>query len=135
MYYFEHRRHDTMSPSERLEALLNRQRPDRVPFVPFMFGFCAGIAGYSLADLYEDAEKCFWAQIRTAELFGHDGNPWYAYGSQGGWEFGGEIKMPRGEFGQAPTVQKFPITLPEEVDELQIPEVESAGAYPVNIAL
>lgn len=135
MYHFERRETDLMTPSERLEALLNRQRPDRVPLMPFIFGFCAGIAGYSLADLYEDAEKCFWAQIRTAELIGHDGNPYFAYASQGAWEFGGEIKMPKGEFSQAPTVKRSPITLPEEVDDLQIPSVETAGAYPFNIAV
>lgn len=135
MYSSENIRKETMSPQERFEALLNRQRPDRVPFVPFMFGFCASVAGYSLADVYEDAEKCFWSQIWAAELLGHDGLPWYGYGSQGGWEFGGEIKMPRGEFAHAPSVKRFPAPTPEAVEALQLPDVETAGAYPVNIGL
>jgi uroporphyrinogen decarboxylase len=135
MIYSSNIKKETMLPHERFEALLNRERPDRVPFIPFMFGFAAGLVGCSLADMYGDAEKCFQAQVRSAELLGHDGLPWYGYGSQGGWEFGGEIKMPHGEFAHAPSVKRFPAPTPELVEALVIPDVETAGAYPVVIEL
>ncbi len=126
-------RQETMSPPERMHAILTRQRPDRVPFIPFIFGYCARNVGYPIRTVYDDAEKSFWAQMWTAEMFGYDGGALYGYASLGGWEFGGEIKMPESEWEQAPVVTRFPATTPEQVESLEIPDVETAGAYPVNI--
>jgi uroporphyrinogen decarboxylase len=47
-------RRETMSSAERMGAILGRERPDRVPFMPFIFGFCARNVGYSLRDFYGD---------------------------------------------------------------------------------
>ena len=125
---------ETMSPPERMHAVLTGQRPDRVPFIPFIFGFCAKNVGYPVKALYEDAEKSFWSQMWTAEMFGYDGGPLYGYASIGGWEFGGDIKMPESEWEAAPVVTRFPATTPEEVEALEVPEkVETAGAMPVAI--
>lgn len=126
-------RQETMSPGERMHAILARQRPDRVPFMPFIFGYCAKNVGYPIRTVYEDPEKCFWAQMWTAEMFGYDGGALYGYASYGGWEFGGDIKMPVSEWEQAPVVTRFPATTPEEVDALEVPEVETAGCYPIHI--
>jgi uroporphyrinogen-III decarboxylase len=94
-------RQDTMTPPERMGAILSRRRPDRVPFIPFIFGFCARNVGYPVRAVYDDAEKSFWAQMWTAEMFGHDGGALYGYASYGGWEFGGDIKMPESEWESA----------------------------------
>lgn len=130
----EQPRQDTMSSGERMGSILMRQRPDRIPFMPFIFGYCAKNVGYPIARVYDDAEKSFWAQMWTAEMFGYDGGAMYGYASIGGWEFGGDIKMPESQWEQAPIVSRFPATTPEAVDALEIPEVETAGAYPIAIA-
>ena len=126
-------RQETMSPGERMHSLLLRQRPDRVPFMPFIFGYCAKNVGYPIHTVYDDAEKSFWAQMWTAEMYGYDGGAMYGYASMGGWEFGGDIKMPMSEWEQAPVVARFPATTPEEVDALPIPDVATAGCYPIAI--
>jgi uroporphyrinogen decarboxylase len=127
-------RQETMSPGERMHAILTRERPDRVPFMPFIFGYCAKNVGYPIRNVYDDAEKSFWAQMWTAEMFGYDGGAIYGYASFGGWEFGGDIKMPVSEWEQAPVVTRFPATTPEEVEALEIPDVETAGSLPITIA-
>jgi uroporphyrinogen decarboxylase len=114
-------------------AILMRQRPDRVPFMPFILGYCAKNVGYPIHTVYDDAEKSFWAQMWTQEMFGYDGGAMYGYASYGGWEFGGDIKMPKSEWEQAPVVTRFPAETPEAVDALEIPDVETAGAYPIAI--
>ncbi len=124
---------ETMSPGERMGALLMRQRPDRVPWLPFAFGFCAISVGYDVASVYTDAEKSFWAQLWSQEMYGWDGGPLYGYASAGAWEFGGAVKMPETEFDQAPTITKLAASTPEEVEALEIPDVETAGAYPIHI--
>ena len=45
-----------------MHSILMRQRPDRVPFMPFIFGYCAKNVGYPIHSVYDDAEKSFWAQ-------------------------------------------------------------------------
>ena len=124
---------DLMTSPERMLAIMTKQKPDRVPFIPFIFGFCARNVGYPVRTLYDDAEKSFWAQMWTQEMFGYDGSPIYGYASIGGWEFGGEIKMPESIWEAAPVVTRFPAQTPEEVEALQIPDVETAGAYPIAL--
>jgi uroporphyrinogen decarboxylase len=126
-------RQETMTSGERMGAILMRQRPDRVPFMPFIFGYCARNVGYPIAAVYNDPEKSFWAQMWTAEMFGYDGGAMFGYASLGGWEFGGDIKMPKSEWEQAPVVARFPAQTPEAVEALEIPEVETAGFYPMAI--
>jgi uroporphyrinogen decarboxylase len=124
---------ETMTSMERLAAVRQGERPDRVPFVPLGAGFCAGIVGYSIKPIYDDPQRSFWAQMWAQELIGYDGYPTFRYGSYGGWEFGGEIKMPQGELAQAPVVTRCPATSPEEVDALGILDVEKAGYFPLCI--
>ncbi|HJX37458.1 MAG TPA: uroporphyrinogen decarboxylase family protein [Anaerolineae bacterium] len=126
-------RQETMSSAERLGAVMMGQRPDRIPILPFAGGFCAKVIGIPIARIYDDPEKSFWAQIWTQELIGYDGGPMFGYASFGAWEFGGEIKMPSSEWEQAPIITKHPARTPEEVDALEIPDVETAGFYPMAL--
>ncbi len=124
-------RPDRLSPPERMGAILSRKKPDRVPFIPFVFGFCARNVGYPVAAVYENAEQSFWAQLWTQIQYDYDGGPLYGYASYGGWEFGGDIKFPRGEFEQAPVVTRFPVLTEEDVWNLKAPDVKTAGALPI----
>ena len=67
---------------------------DRVPFLSFSLGFCAKNTGCPVASIYNNPEKSIQAQIYTREQYGYDSEPFYGYASYGGWEFGGEIKLP-----------------------------------------
>jgi len=68
-------RQESLTPPERMQAVLSRRRPDRVPFIPFIFGFCARNVGYPVRAVYDDAEKRFWSKMWTAAMYGYDGGP------------------------------------------------------------
>ena len=56
---------DRMTGPERMQALLTPgMRPDRVPFIPFIFGFTTKNCGWDKADVYRDPVKSFVAQMR-----------------------------------------------------------------------
>ncbi|MFC1995832.1 uroporphyrinogen decarboxylase family protein [Chloroflexota bacterium] len=120
-----------LTPSERMEAIMSRRKPDRVPFIPFISGFCARNVGYPVSVIYEDAEKSFWSQVWTQRQYDYDGGPLYGYASYGGWELGGDIKFPRSEWEQAPVVTRFPVVTEEDVWKLQLPDVKTAGSHPI----
>jgi len=120
-----------MTSAERMAALLSGRRPDRIPFNPFATGFCARIVGFEIAEMYSDPRKSFEAQLMTKEMYGFDANPVYAYASQGGWELGGEIQFPAGQFAQAPVISRCPIITIEDIEKLDIPDVSRAGAIPL----
>jgi len=124
-------RQDKMTSAERISALLNGKPVDRVPLYPFILGFCARNVGYPVATIYNDAEKSFQAQLWTLEQYGFDGGPDYGYASYGGWEFGGDIKFPSGEYEQAPSHGSFPVQSEEDVWKLELPDVKTAGCVPI----
>ena len=124
-------RPNRLTPSERMEAIMARRKPDRVPFIPFVSGFCARNVGYPVSVIYEDAEKSFWSQVWTRNQYDYDGGPFYGYASYGGWEFGGDIKFPRSEWEQAPVVTRFPVQTEEDVWNLKPPDVKTAGCHPI----
>jgi uroporphyrinogen decarboxylase len=121
----------TLTDKERVEALLRRERPDRVPVWPMAAGFNMVYTGTSIADAYNKPDISIAAQRKTAQDFGWLFTPMIAYAAFGGWEFGGEIKWPSGEFAQAPTVLKFPVETPDEVMNLKVPDVRTAGIIPL----
>ena len=98
-----------MTPAERISMLLAGELIDRIPFCPFdvscgATGFSTMNVGYSIASIYDDPEKNFWAQVWTQEQYGHDSSPIFGYGSYSCWEFGGEIRYPTTERGQIVTI-------------------------------
>jgi len=120
-----------MNSSERLDALLCGKPIDRVPFFSFALGFCARNVGLPVASVYRDPTKSFWAQVWTREQYGYDSGPFYAYASYGGWEFGGELKFPEGQYEQAPSLGRLAVQSEEEVWELELPDVRKAGSLPL----
>jgi uroporphyrinogen decarboxylase len=120
-----------MTERERIEALLDHKKPDRVPVWPFApHGFATIYNNLSLADAYTNPEACYEAQRRTCRDFGWVFFPWIGYASFGAWEFGGDIRMPHGEYDQAPVVTRYPIEKDEDVYNLKWPGPDS-GFLPV----
>jgi len=124
------KRQDRMTSQERIEALYNRQPVDRVPFVHRGYGFSARNVGYPIADIYENPQRSFEAQMWTAEMYGSDATPWYTFVSYGAWEFGGEIKWPTDRYQSGPSVARRPVQTEEDVWNLELPDVKMAGCIP-----
>ncbi|MHB8869669.1 MAG: uroporphyrinogen decarboxylase family protein [Thermoleophilia bacterium] len=127
---------DRMSHAERMAAVRDPgRRPDRVPFVPRVYGYPMALSGWAVADAYCDADRSFRARLKAQELAGYD-DPFalYAYASMGAWEFGGEVKMPAGEYGAAPSIARHPVACEDDVERLRVPEdVLSAGSVPIML--
>ena len=124
---------DKMNKKERIDRLLDGKPIDRVPFFPFIPGFCAKTVGYPIADMYSDAEKSFDAQMRTHEQYAFDWGPLYGYASYGTWEFGGTVKLPSGDYEQAPAHVVFPVQSEKDVSNLKLPDVKKAGCLPPRL--
>jgi uroporphyrinogen decarboxylase len=122
-----------MTDKERVEALLKRQKPDRVPIWPFALGFAAVYTKTSIADAYNNPKVALDAQRKTCQDFGWVFLPMIAYAARGGWEFGGDIKWPDGKFAQAPTVARYPVETPEDAMNLRMPDVKNSGIIPLTM--
>ena len=120
-----------MTSAERMEALLEGKPVDHVPLLSFILGFCAKNVGLPVATIYSNPEESFRAQVCTKEQYGYDSDPFFGYASYGGPEFGGEIKLPEGEFEQAPSHKRFAVQGEEDVDRLELPDVKKAGMLPL----
>lgn len=124
----------TMTDRQRVEALLRHERPDRVPNWPFtVAGFCVMYAKASIADAYNKPEVALAAQRKGCHDFGWVFTPTFSYAAYGGWEFGGDIKWPSGEFAQAPSVARPPVETPDDVMNLKTPDVKTAGILPFSM--
>jgi uroporphyrinogen-III decarboxylase len=86
----------------------------------------------SIADAYNKPEVSLAAQRKTCHDFGWVCIPVLAYASFGAWEFGGAIKWPSREFDTAPIVTWQPIGVEEDVWELKVPDVKTAGIVPLQ---
>ena len=122
---------DRMTSAERVEALLKGKPLDRAPFFSFILGFCARNVGFPVATIYRDPEKSFLAQAWTKEQYGYDSDPFYGYASYGGWEFGGEIRIPESDYEQAPSHGRFAVETEQDVERLELPDVKTAGMLPL----
>ena len=126
-----------MSETERLEALLNRQRPDRVAQWPLALGYSVVNGGYTINDAYTDLKVSTDVQIWANEQYG-----WLPVvlvpGALACWptlEFGGEVRWPEGDFSQAPMITRHPAENDEDILNLKIPEnLEQVGTIPLMLA-
>jgi uroporphyrinogen decarboxylase len=123
----------TMTNKERVKAILRREKPDRVPIWPLAMGFTTVYTGTNISDFYNKPGVSLAAQRKTCGDFGWVCVPWIGYAAYGGWEFGGDIKWPSGEFAQAPTVTRFPVETEEDVWKLEAPkDVSKVGIVPIQ---
>jgi len=126
---------ESMTSAERMAALMEGRRPDRVPVTPMAFGHTAVVCGQPLARVFDDADESFRCQVYAAEMYGYDGSPLYSYASVGAWEFGGEIEFPHKKYAGAPVVVRRPVTTEGDLESLQVPEdITRAGALPIALA-
>ena len=120
----------TMTNRERLQALLRKEKPDRVPIWSLAQGFCGVYIGKTIGDGYTNAQ-IYTDGLRKA----FNDFDWVFYPLCGPLsnlapEFGGDIKWPTSEYSQAPMVTRFPVETVEEVFNLEVPDVKTAGTAP-----
>ena len=123
---------DQMSTRERMGALLSGDPVDHIGLFLFARGFSARNAGIPLKDFYTNPQKSLQAQIWTSQMYGQDENTKFGFASAAAWDFGGDIKMPEGEFDQTPIVTRYPVESEEDVAKLSIPDIKTSGMMPLN---
>jgi uroporphyrinogen decarboxylase len=122
----------TMTDRERIEAILRREKPDRVPNWTMGLGFCTLYIGGTIADAYNNPEMCLAGQRKACQDFDWVFFPFMITSLNPA--FGGEIKWPSGEYAQAPTVHKYPVETPEDVMNLKMPpDIKTAGTAPMRM--
>lgn len=119
-----------MTSIKRVDALLKAKSVDRVPFFPIIQGFCAKNVGYPVSSIYNDPDRSFQAQLWTQQQYGYDSDPFFAYASYRGWESGEDAKFEGNEWEQAPPHGKPPVQYEEDIENLCLPDVKTAGLFP-----
>jgi uroporphyrinogen decarboxylase len=122
-----------MTNRERLEALLRREKPDRIPSLPIALGFCTVYTGGTIGQAYTEPEIYLKAQHKVCDDFDWVFYPLMAFPTTLASEFGGEMKNPSGEFAQAPMITRFAVETPEEVFNLKMPDVLKDGMAPLKL--
>ena len=127
-----HFRQDRMSGKERIDALFAGRTPDRVPIGMMCTGFNTVNAGMTVTDAYADPEKSFEAMQWTTEQYGWDPVPQYAgHTVLGAWDFGGDVRLPEGEYESALMVKSHPVRNEKDIENLALPDPKTAGRIPV----
>jgi len=123
-----------MTDAQRINALLDNQKPDRVPVWHFAYaGFAMLEKGYTIAQIFLEPEKALEAERLASRKYRWVSNPTIGYAAYGSWEFGGQLKLPTGEYDQAPSVIRYPVETEGDAWSLKLPDIEKAGIIPGRI--
>jgi uroporphyrinogen-III decarboxylase len=121
-----------MTQDERLEAVLNREPLDGIPFIHKGYGFCAKNFGIRNAEIYTNPQTSFKAQMLTMEQYGATRQPFYTFVSYGPFELGGEIQYPAPDNPvAAPSISRRPVKEPADFFSLELPDPRKAGCVPM----
>ncbi len=123
-----------MTERERIETLLRREKPDRVPFWPIgAEAFAVVQAGHPIADAFNNPEVCYASHRKACEDFGWVFWPRMEFTSAWTLPWGGEVKYPEGQFTFTPTNIRRAVKTPEEAMKLQKPDVRTAEPIPLRM--
>ena len=124
-------RQDRMGGRERMDAMFQCRKPDRVPIAFMATVFSCRNAGYPVRVAYGDPEKSFNAMVWTAEQYGWDPLfQLFGHTVLGSLDFGGKIRLPEGEYEGGMIMESFGVTTESEVADLKMPDPRSAGRIP-----
>lgn len=119
---------DRMSSQERMDALFNYRKPDRIPINMITVGFPCRNVGQTVATGYDDPEKYFQAMIWTAEQYDWDLIPEICpHVVLGSVDFGGGFRLPEGELEGALVITSFPVKTEGDIDNLRVPDPKKSG--------
>lgn len=102
---------------------------DRPAIGVFAHGWVAiQTPGLSIGDSYRDPIRKAKAYLRIWEMYGFDSGPSFGHACCGAAEFGGELVYPGPDSrAQSPLIKKHPVTTPEAVDQMEVPDPAHAG--------
>ena len=122
---------DHMNSLQRMEALFDYRKPDRIPIGYLDPGFSAINAGYTITDAYGDPQKSFDAQVWTAEQYGWDPiGQFFGHTIWAAFDFGGEIRLPKTDFEQSIITESYPVKTEQDALNLSMPDPKKAGRIP-----
>ncbi len=125
---------DKMNGRERMDALFNYRRLDRVPITMGATAFASKNAGLSITEGYGEPEKIFNALLWTMEQYGWDALPMRArHTVLGAHDFGGDVRLPKGEYEGAMVVVSPPVKKERDVENLKMPDPRTAGAIELGM--
>ena len=125
-------RQDRMSSKERMDAIFEYRQPDRVPVTAYAEGFCCKNAGLTITTAYGDPAKTFYAMLRTMEQYGWDPVPQcFSHTILGALDFGGDVRLPQGEYEGGMVVKSYPVKTEDDVFNLKMPDPKTAGRIPL----
>ncbi len=132
-----HLKQDRMNSRQRLAALFASRGIDRVPLGSLSDGFNAVNAGFAVAAAYDDPQKSFNAHRWACEQYGWDPIPDQpmAHTVLGALDFGGNVRLPRGEFESAMVVESFPADCEARIEALRLPDPRRTGRIPKMLHL
>jgi uroporphyrinogen decarboxylase len=122
-----------MTGPERLDALFNYLKPDRVPIgsQPESIGFNTVNVGSTIAEAYDDPEKSFQAFLKATEQYGWDQIlQCFRHTVLGALDFGGKVRLPKGKYEGSLVVTSYPVNTEKDIETLQMPDPKIAGDIP-----
>lgn len=121
----------SMTSAERMAAVFERRKTDRIPVLSFVGAYAAKLANIPIYEFYTNPSLAIEIQLKAKELHRYDDGPHYGWADWGGWEFGGQIAFPETYKESAPKTAVSAIEKPSDVDGLVIPDPQSAGMMPL----
>lgn len=119
---------DRISSTERIDMLFNYRKPDRVPIGMIAPTFSCRNAGLPIAAAYSNPQHNFSAMQWTAEQYGWDQIPQIVrHTVVETLDFGGDVRLPEGEYEGALIVKSFPVKSDSDVENLRMPDPEKTG--------
>ena len=121
-----------MTSRERIDALFEYRKPDRVPIVAWNSAFGAYNAGYPVTDAFDSPEKAFYGMLWTWELYGWEPAWWlFAPTVLGAMDFGGEVRSPKSKYEGSEIIKSNPVKSEEDLSNLKMPDPKAAGRIPL----
>ena len=121
---------DSWTSAQRMAAVREGHKPDRVPLLGFVNAYAARISNVPLDVHYAHPEISVRNQILAADLHGYEFAPAFGWADWGAWEFGGRLQYPTSYRESAPHTLESPVSAPGDVEKIQVPDVRNAGCYP-----
>lgn len=127
---------DRIGSTERIYGLFEYKRPDRVPINMPAAVFACRNAGLLPAIAYVDPERAFYAMQWAADQYRWDLIPQVVrHTVVEALDFGGDVRLPQGEYEGAMVVQSFPVKSEGDVENLKVPDPTGSDSIKGAIAM
>ncbi len=127
-------RFDEMSCEERINSIFDYKKPDHIPISMMASGFSCRNAGFPISVAYSDPQRHIEAIRTAAEQYGWD-LVMVMHTVVEVLDFGGDIRLPEGEYEGALVVKSFPVKSDKDVEDLIMPATGKTGMIETAVEL